>query len=236
MNFLDVLNFADEQKEIEEQQAEEEELKELIDDNNDNDVDGSATLLAKLESLHQDQVDGPLVIHPRLLEATHIGERPEDIERWIDARRKRYPTERKRTIAAAALDAESDELKAKRRQRLAENGDRSRQKRKPRCRYFAGSGHCQKGDACPFSHEKVGDGGGARGPTAASRDDVALEQNKLLEQLLRDVITHEHHAILQCFEYLRSKRANDDDNGDGNDDNGTDIGDSVAGATTSITT
>jgi len=75
-----------------------------------------------------------------------ILESEEDIKKWIEERRKNWPTNKRMM--------EKEELKGKAEMIASKIGNESKQtSTKPICRFFQRTGRCKHGNKCKFSHE-----------------------------------------------------------------------------------
>lgn len=154
-----------------------------------------------------------------------VGNRPEDVQKWIEERKKRFPrcrppapvpkTEPKTEQGLSALlDGYSSSEDEKDSNEKDNQGSQSSPKIAPEpapaadsvhsiqnknpCHSFVRHGRCRRGDACPYSHDES-----LRKPTAGKRKEAPQKKKRdLLSNLLESDGDRETKLSLQIIHYL----------------------------------
>jgi hypothetical protein len=144
-----------------------------------------------------------------------VGNRPEDVQKWIDERRRRFPKSAKKNdetqppkslssllegYGSSSSEKEAEEsMVARSKQPMTScNVSTDEPKRKRPCRFFARGGTCRNGDNCVFGHEVH----------ATTRNDVKPDRLKhpqprgLLQNLLLNDVRRERIVTLQLLQYI----------------------------------
>lgn len=131
-------------------------------------------------------------------------ETPEQIEKYREERRKRFPT--KANIEAKKGDDDSKSL-------LNNNANKNSKKKRRLCKYFK-FGKCKKGDDCPFSHQVKRQKQSDNDDEEEDDDDLPVhvkrklrrpkpvDSSLLLENIVKASQQKERKAILQCISYI----------------------------------
>lgn len=158
---------------------------------------------ASLDVSKDELVSQPVAAKPAepiYIEGTSISlQTDEDIAKWIEERKKNWPT--RKNIAAKA-------------QRLllmsASQPQKSSKPNKPVCRFFAKSGRCKFGNKCKNSHESTTD----KSATVINGITVKVPQRyknnasggSLFKNLVqRDIFQNENELVLDFVKYLQTK-------------------------------
>lgn len=136
---------------------------------------------------------------PIYIEGTSISlQTDEDIAKWIEERKKNWPT--RKNIAA----------KAERLLLMAPSQpEKSAERKKPVCRFFAKSGRCKFGNKCKNSHENNADSSAKviNGVTikVPQRYKNSASGGSLFKNLVqRDLFQHENELVLDFVKYLQN--------------------------------
>lgn len=135
---------------------------------------------------------------PIYIEGTSISlQTDEDIAKWIEERKKNWPT--RKNIAA----------KAERLQLMAQTEQQKNTKQnKPVCRFFAKSGRCKFGNKCKNSHESAADSSvkviNGVSVKVPQRYKNSVNGGSLFKNLVqRDIFQHENELVLDFVKYLQ---------------------------------
>jgi hypothetical protein len=123
-------------------------------------------------------------VHPRPVMNASL-ESPEEIAKWIEERKKRYPTDEN-----IKKKQEEAELNKKRKAKTVPT------EKKKSCKYFR-QGKCRRGDECTFLHQEKSNQQLSKKPT--------LQKQSLLSQLLKPEMEAETKTLINVIEFIISK-------------------------------
>ncbi|KAI9361639.1 WD40-repeat-containing domain protein [Zopfochytrium polystomum] len=127
-------------------------------------------------------------------------EDPEEIARWIEQRKKNYPTDA--NIARKKVESEERERLGMTRSDAKTDGDISGKKAgQAMCKYFL-KGRCTNGANCRFSHESQRNVQTADATKTKPRQTFRGKRQNLRKMLLASQIRWENQVLLQCIRYI----------------------------------
>ena len=103
-------------------------------------------------------------------------ESPEEIEKWISERKRKYPTEKNIQLKKDSKEVLKD-LDAKK------TCEKPKKSKKSTCKFYA-NGTCKKGDQCKFAHTS---------PT-----------DSLLENVFKEDLNHQRKLLLEFINHVVS--------------------------------
>ncbi|TPX43428.1 hypothetical protein SeMB42_g04359 [Synchytrium endobioticum] len=154
--------------------------------------------IPKVMGWHQQEM------HAGTLKLPKAAESPEEIAKWIEDRKKNWPSAANLARKQAETEAKAAAAAERKSQPSSTKPKHQKLQSNAPCKYFA-KGKCFKGSNCPHLHAPSRTGGEVVSPgesTSAVNAGATVVRSTLLKKLLEKDVKQERRILLQCIAYL----------------------------------